>query len=189
MVGPQMIITIIVIVVIILLIVTVIGQYNSLVTFKNRVKNAWAQIDVQLQKRYDLIPNLVETVKGYAKHETETLEKVIAARNLAMSSTTPEAAIQNENVLAGTLRSLFALSESYPDLKANTNFIELQRTLEEIEQQISIVRMSYNDTTTIYNTEIEKFPKNIIAGLFHFKQYPLYEVDSAEVKQAPKVQF
>lgn len=167
----------------------VITQYNSLVTLKNRVKNAWAQIDVQLQKRYDLIPNLVETVKGYASHETETFEKVVAARNLAMTSTTPEQAIKNENQLTGTLRTLFAVAENYPELKANTNFLELQSSLEEIEQQISVVRMSYNDTTTVYNTEIEKFPKNIVAMLFGFKAYPLFEVESNEVKQAPKVQF
>lgn len=173
----------------IILIIILVALYNSLVTLKNRVKNAWSQIDVQLQKRYDLIPNLVETVKGYAKHESETLEKVIAARNLAMSSTTPEEAIKNENMLTGTLRSLFAVSENYPDLKANANFLELQRTLEEIEHQISIVRMSYNDTTTIYNTETEKFPKNIIANIFNFKQFPLFEVESNDVKTAPKVQF
>ena len=167
----------------------VMTQYNSLVTLKNRVKNAWSQIDVQLQKRYDLIPNLVETVKGYAKHESGTLEKVIAARNLAMTSTTPEQAIKNENQLTGTLRSLFAVAENYPELKANANFLELQSSLEEIEQQVSVVRMSYNDTTTVYNTEIEKFPKNIIANVFGFKGYPLFEVESSEVKVAPKVQF
>lgn len=176
-------------IIVLCIVIFAVMQYNSLVTLKNRVKNAWAQIDVHLQKRYDLIPNLVETVKGYAKHESETLEKVIAARNLAMTSTTPEAAIKNDNMLTGTLRSLFAVTENYPDLKANANFMELQRSLEEIEQQISVVRMSYNDTTTIYNTEVEKFPKNIIAGLFHFTQFPLYEVESDDVKKAPKVQF
>lgn len=167
----------------------VMTQYNSLVTLKNRVKNAWSQIDVQLQKRYDLIPNLVETVKGYASHESATFEKVVAARNLAMTSTTPEQAIKNENQLTGTLRTLFAVAENYPELKANTNFLELQASLEEIEQQISVVRMSYNDTTTVYNTEIEKFPKNIVANIFGFKAYPLFEVESNEVKVAPKVQF
>ncbi|MGL4663014.1 MAG: LemA family protein [Culicoidibacterales bacterium] len=176
-------------VIIAVIVLFVIAQYNSLVTLKNRVKNAWSQIDVQLQKRYDLIPNLVETVKGYASHESETFEKVVSARNLAMTSTTPAEAIKNENVLTGTLRSLFAISENYPDLKANTNFLELQASLEKIEQQISVVRMSYNDTTTIYNTEIEKFPKNIIANIFGFKEYPLYEVESDEVKVAPKVKF
>lgn len=180
---------IIIVILIAVCIFVVVGQYNSLVTLKNRVKNAWAQIDVQLQKRYDLIPNLVETVKGYASHESGTLEKVIAARNLAMTSTTPEEAIKNENMLTGTLRSLFAVSENYPDLKANMNFLELQSSLEQIEQQIAVVRMSYNDTTTIYNTEIEKFPKNIVANIFQFKAYPLYEVENSEVKVAPKVQF
>lgn len=183
------IVLIVAVVIIAIIALFIMTQYNSLVTLRNRVKNAWSQIDVQLQKRYDLIPNLIETVKGYATHESETLEKVVAARNLAMSSTTPEQAIQNENALTGTLRSLFALSESYPDLKANTNFLELQASLEEIEQQISVVRMSYNDTTTIYNTETEKFPKNIIAGMFSFKQFPLFEVETEDIKRAPKVQF
>lgn len=180
---------IIIIGIIVILAIFIITQYNHLVTLKNRVKNAWAQIDVHLQKRYDLIPNLVETVKGYASHESKTLESVVAARNLAMTSTTPEDAIKNENMLTGTLRSLFAVSENYPELKANVNFLELQSSLEEIEQQIAIVRMSYNDTTTMYNTEIEKFPKNIIAQVFQFKAYPLYEVENNEVKVAPKVQF
>ena len=184
-----MIFTFIVIGLPILFILWAIGSYNSLVKWRNQVKNAWSQIDVQLKRRYDLIPNLVETVKSYAKYERETLEKVIQARNSAMAATTPQQVGQAENVLQGSLKSLFALSESYPDLKANQNFLGLQEELSSTENKVSFARQFYNDTVAKYNTLIQSFPKNIFAQMFKFEPSQLFEVESAEEKKAPKVQF
>ena len=165
-----MIILIILIVVVLLLVFYVISLYNNLVKLRNRIENAWAQIDVQLKRRWDLIPNLVETVKGYASHEKETLDAVITARNSAMSASGPAEAAQSENMLTGTLKSLFALSEAYPDLKANTNFLELQEELTSTESRIAFARQHYNDSVLGYNTKIQSFPANIVAGMFSFTE-------------------
>ena len=167
----------------------VIMAYNSLIYWKNQVKNAWSQIDVQLKRRYDLIPNLVETVKGYAKHGREVFENVTKARNMAMQATDPKGAAQAENVLSGALKSLFAVSEAYPDLKANQNFLAVQEELSSTENKISFARQFYNDTTVKYNILIQSFPKNIIAGMFHFTEQQLFEVESPEERKAVKVQF
>ena len=179
---------IITIVVLLLLILSIIGMYNNLVSLKMRVKNAWAQIDVQLKRRFDLIPNLVETVKGYAAHEQGTLEKVIAARNSYATASTIEDKAAANNELSKTLKSIFALSESYPDLKANTNFMALQTELTGTEDKIAYSRQFYNDTVQMYNTAIMKFPANIIAGMFGYKEEPFFQIDEAQ-KEPVKVQF
>jgi LemA protein len=167
----------------------VIGIYNSLVALRQKVKNAWSQIDVQLKRRYDLIPNLVETVKGYAKHERETLERVIQARNAAVSAQGVEQQAKAENVLTGALRQLFALSESYPDLKANQNFLKLQEELATTENRISFARQHYNDSTAVYNTRVQSFPANMLAGMFGFVTEPFFEIEDAAQREAPQVQF
>ena len=179
---------IITIVVLLLLILSIIGMYNNLVSLKMRVKNAWAQIDTQLKRRFDLIPNLVETVKGYAAHEQGTLEKVIAARNSYATASTIEDKAAANNELSKTLKSIFALSESYPDLKANTNFMALQTELTGTEDKIAYSRQFYNDTVQMYNTAIMKFPANIIAGMFGYKEEPFFQIDEAH-KEPVKVQF
>ena len=179
---------IIVIVIVVLLIIYVISMYNKFVSLRNRVDNAWAQIDVQLQRRADLIPNLVETVKGYAKHESGTLEAVTQARSAVANAGTPAEAMEANNVLTSTLKTLFAVAEAYPDLKANTNFIELQNELSETEDKISYMRQSFNDVVMKYNNAIQQFPGNIFAGIFHFEARDLFDaVAGAEV--APKVSF
>jgi len=178
----------------------VVGIYNKLVALRNRFKNAWAQIDVQLKRRYDLIPNLVETAKGYIKHERGTLEAVIAARNAASSANTrvaadpsnPEAMkqlIAAESTLTGTLGRLFALSEAYPDLKANTTMMSLMEELTSTENKVSFARQAYNDSVMTYNTQREVFPSNIIAGMFNFAAAELFVIDKPEQREAPKVQF
>lgn len=180
---------IIVAIVVGLLILYVIAVYNSIITQKNRVDNGWAQIDTQLQRRYDLIPNLVETVKGYAKHESEVFEKVTAARaGMANASTVCEKA-EADNALSGTLKTLFAVAEAYPDLKANTNFRELQVELTNTENKVSFARQFYNDSVAKFNTDIQKFPRNIIAGMLNFAARDYFQVDSPEVRSAPKVSF
>jgi len=153
--------------------------YNRLVTLRNRCDNAWAQIDVQLRRRYDLVPNLVETVKGYAAHESGTFEKVIAARQMAMSATTVAEKGAAENVLTGTLKSLFALAEAYPQLQANTSFLELQRQLVETEGKIAYARQFFNDAVMSLNTAVQQFPSNIIAGMFGVKERTYFEIDTA----------
>ena len=155
---------------------------------RNLVKDQWAQIDVLLKRRADLIPNLVETVKGYASHEKDTLEAVINARNKAVSATTPEEEMKANGELTGALNRLFALTESYPDLKANTNFMDLQNNLKETEDKISYARQFYNDAVLKYKNKLEMFPSNIVAGLFHFKPEAFFEATEAE-KEVPKVQF
>ena len=172
-----MIAVIIIVVLVVLVALFFVAQYNGLVKLRNRVENAWAQIDVQLRRRYDLIPNLVETVKGYASHEKETLDAVIQARNSAMASTGPAEAAQNENMLTGTLKSLFALSEAYPDLKANQNFLELQEELTSTESRIAFARQHYNDSVLGFNTKIQTFPSNIVAGMFNFTESEYFEVE------------
>lgn len=167
----------------------VAGVYNGLVRLRNQLENAWAQIDVQLKRRYDLIPNLVETVKGYASHERETLEKVIQARNMAMSAKTVGDRAAAENVLSGTLKTLFAVSEAYPDLKANQNFISLQGELTSTENKIAFSRQFYNDNVMGYNTQIEIFPRNFIANMFGFTRREFFEVKDAGQREAPQVKF
>lgn len=179
---------IIIFVVLLLSILFFISTYNSLIVKRNRVKNAWAQIDVQLKKRFDLIPNLVETVKGYAKHEASTLDAVIKARNQYISAGTPEEMMKANTEMTGALSRLFALAESYPDLKANTNFMELQKELTQVEEKIAYARQFYNDTVMIFNNAIQIFPSNIVAGLFGFKEEPYFKADETE-RQNVKVEF
>jgi LemA protein len=165
-----------------------IGIYNRLVTLRNRVDNAWSQIDVQLRRRYDLIPNLVETVKGYAAHERETLEAVVAARGAAMGAQTVAEHSQAENMLSGTLKSLFALAEAYPDLKANQNFLMLQEELSGTESKIAYARQFYNDSVMSYNTATQTVPSSIVAGMFGFKQREYFEIEAAAAEPV-QVQF
>lgn len=153
--------------------------YNNLVSLRNRIENAWAQIDVQLKRRYDLIPNLVETVKGYATHERETLDAVITARNMAIAAQGPQEQAQAENMISGALKSIFALSEAYPDLKANQNFLNLQEELTGTEGRIAYARQFYNDSVFGYNTKIQSVPANIIANQFRFSARQYFEVDDA----------
>lgn len=177
--------------VIVVLALILVGLYNSLVRLKNRVDEAWADIDVQLKRRYDLIPNLIETVKGYASHEKETLDKVVNARNAAMQaqSTGNSAEIEKtENMLSSTLKSIFALSEAYPDLKANTNFLELQRELSDTENKIQASRRFYNTNVRDFNTKLEVFPTNMIANLLGFTSRAFFEAAEGE-KENVKVQF
>jgi LemA protein len=168
---------IIVIAVLVLLALYVIVTYNGLVKLRNRIQNAWAQIDVQLRRRYDLIPNLVETVKGYAKHERDTLEAVTQARANAISAQGPADQARAENMITGALKSLFAVSEAYPDLKANQNFLSLQEELSGTEGRISYARQYYNDAVLRMNTKIQSFPSNILANMFGFKEHEYFEAD------------
>ncbi|MFA5449290.1 MAG: LemA family protein [Clostridia bacterium] len=165
-----------------------IVTYNKLVKLRSRVKNSWAQIDVQLKKRYDLIPNLVETVKGYAKHESDVLTQVTEARASVGRANTTEEQIASNNELSGALSRLLVVAEKYPDLKANQNFISLQRQIEEIEHKIAMSRQFYNDTVMNFNQKTEMFPSNVIAKIFKFKAETYFEAETA-AKDAPKVQF
>ena len=174
------------------LVLYVIITYNRLIGIKNRVLEAWSGIDVQLKKRYDLIPNLVNTVKGYASHESGTLEKVIQARNMAVTASKSGSIsdqVQAENVLAGSLRGLFAVAESYPDLKANASFLELQATLSDIEEELQNARRFYNALVRDSNTAIEVFPANIIAGIFNFQKFTFFEITDDAERKNPVVQF
>lgn len=195
-----LIFVVIVLVVLIGLVGFFIGGYNKLVTLRNRFKNAYAQIDVQLKRRYDLIPNLVETAKGYIKHERETLEAVTKARNIAYAASQAAAAnpgesgamknlVSAEGGLAGTLSRLMMVSESYPDLKANQNMMQLSEELTSTENKISFARQAYNDSVMTYNTDREVFPSNLIAGMFNFGPAELFVIDKPEQKDAPKVSF
>ena len=176
-----MIVALIVLVILVVLIGGyVLVTYNGLVSLRNRIENAWAQIDVQLKRRYDLIPNLVETVKGYASHEKETLERVITARNAGMGASGVQEQAQAENMLSGALKSLFALSEAYPDLKANTNFLQLQEELTGTEGRIAYARQFYNDTVYRYNTKIQSFPSNVLANSFKFAEREYFQAEDEE---------
>ena len=198
---PVILISIVIVLVVVLgLIGFVIGGYNKLVTLRNRFKNAYAQIDVQLKRRYDLIPNLVETAKGYIKHERETLEAVTQARNIAYAAAKAAAAnpgdagamksrVSAETGLAGTLSRLMMVSEAYPDLKANQNMMQLTEELTSTENKISFARQAYNDSVMTYNTDREVFPSNLIAGMFNFGPAELFVIDKPEQKDAPKVSF
>lgn len=171
--------------------VWIIAVYNGLIRLKNRVDEAWSDIDVQLKRRYDLIPNLIETVKGYAAHERETLEKVVQARNVAMAAQSggdAKKVAEAENALSATLKSIFALSESYPDLKANQNFLELQRELTDTEDKIQAARRFYNGNVRDFNTKIQVFPNNIIAGMLKFVSREFFEAEEGE-KENIKVEF
>ncbi len=173
----------------VLVIFFAISIYNGLIGLKNKVDEAWADIETQLKRRYDLIPNLVETVKGYAGHEKGTLENVIKARNMAMSAGTFADKAQAENALSGTLKSLFALAENYPDLKANQNFLDLQQTLKDVEDHLQLSRRYYNATVRDFNTKLEVFPNNIFAGMFGFKRRDFFQTDSEEERKNVKVSF
>lgn len=179
---------IVILVIVVVLVVAIIGLYNNLVKLRNMVDNAWAQIDVQLQRRLDLIPNLVETVKGYASHERGTLEEVTQARTAVMNAPTPEGKMQADGILTGALKNLFAVAEAYPDLKANANFQQLQAELSNTEDKISYMRQSYNDTVMKYNTAIQTFPAVLFAGMMGFSPRESFDaVAGSDV--APKVQF
>jgi len=175
--------------VVVVVVLGLIAIYNSLVQKRIRCQEAWSQIDVQLKRRYDLIPNLVETVKGYAAHEKETLERVIQARNQAISAQGVQQQAEAENMLTGALRQLFALSEAYPDLKANQNFAQLQEELTSTENKIAFSRQHYNDSAAVYNTAREKFPNNMIAGMFGFQKRDYFEIEEPTHREAPKVEF
>ena len=182
------IVLIAVIVIVVVLVIAAIALYNNLVKLRNMVDNAWAQIDVQLQRRLDLIPNLVETVKGYASHERGTLEEVTQARTAVMNAPTPEGKMQADGILTGALKNLFAVAEAYPDLKANANFQQLQAELSNTEDKISYMRQSYNDTVMKFNTAIQTFPAVLFAGMMGFKQRDSFDA-TAGAEVAPKVQF
>jgi len=177
--------------IVVILVLWVMGAYNGLVGLRNAVKNAWAQIDVQLKRRFDLIPNLIETVKGYAKHERETFEMVTKARNLAQQSANAGAAERGkvEGELGMALGRLLAIAEAYPELKANTNFLALQEELTSTENKISFSRQFYNDSVLKFNNKIQMFPSNVIAGMFNFKISEFFEVNVPEQKEPPKVKF
>lgn len=166
-----------------------IGIYNGLVRLRNRADNAWAQVDVQLRRRYDLIPNLVETVKGYAKHEREVFTKVTEARAKAINAQTVKEQGEAENMLTGALKSLFAVVENYPDLKANQNFLMLQEELAGTEGKIAYARQFYNDTVMKFNMKQQVFPSNIIAGMFGFREKEYFEIEEAEAREPVKVEF
>lgn len=187
------IVAIIVVAVVALLVVWFIGwvvsTYNKFVTMRNNVDEGFSTMDVYLKKRFDLIPNIVETVKGYAKHEAETLEKTIAARNIAHASGDITKQLEAEGAISGALKSLFAVTESYPDLKANVNFLELQSKLSSIEEEIANARKYYNGVVKSYNIKREVFPSSIIASTFKFEKRPLYEVSNEKERENVKVQF
>ena len=182
------VVIIVVAILVVIVVVAVIGLYNNLVKLRNMVENAWSQVDVQLQRRLDLIPNLVETVKGYASHERGTLDEVIQARSAVVGAATPEGKMQADSMLTGALKSLFAVAEAYPDLKANANFQQLQTELSSTEDKISYMRQSYNDMVMKYNTAIQTFPAVLIAGAMGFEERAGFDA-VAEAEQAPNVSF
>jgi LemA protein len=183
-----MIALVILIVLVVLVAIFAIGIYNSLVVKRNRVQNGWHQIDVQLKRRIDLIPNLVETVKGYASHEKAIFERIAEARSLAINAKGPAEAAAANNQLTDTLKTLFAVVENYPNLKANENFLKLQEELSGTENKIAFARQFYNDVVMDYNNAAQMFPSNIFAGMFNFKAAEFYTVPEAE-REAPKVKF
>lgn len=182
----------VIIAVVVIIAIAVISMYNGLIRLKNRVEEAWSDIDVQLKRRYDLIPNLIETVKGYASHERETLESVVKARSSAMSlqdSSNMEEKLKAENALSSTLKSIFALSENYPDLKANTNFLELQRELSDTENKIQASRRFYNGNVRDFNTKVQVFPTNLIAKKLGFSERKFFEIEEAVQRENVQVKF
>lgn len=179
----------IIVIIVAFIVFWLIATYNGLIRLKNRTEEAWSDIDVQLKRRYDLIPNLVETVKGYAKHERELFEKVTQARTRAMEAKNPKEQGEAENMLTGTLKTLFAVAENYPDLKANQNFLALGEELTSTENKIAFSRQNYNDQVLFFNNKIQMFPSNIIAGMFSFKAEDFFEIENKAEKEVPKVQF
>jgi LemA protein len=180
---------IILIVILVVIVIIFIGLYNSIVSLRNKVDNSWSQIDVQLRKRFDLIPNLVETVKGYAAHERETLEKVIEARQMGVNASSVKDQAQADNMITGTLKSLFAVAENYPNLKADAHFTKLMEELQGIESNIAFARQFYNDMVMQFNTRIQTFPGNIFAGMFNFKIKDYFLIDDSAAREPVKVQF
>lgn len=175
--------------VLVIAVLWIIGVFNSLITLRNRTKEAWSDIDVQLKRRYDLIPNLVETVKGYAAHEKQLFEKVTEARSRAMGAQTVKEKAEAENALSSTLKSLFAVAENYPQLRAVESFVELQRELTDTEDKIQAARRFYNGNVRDINIKIEKFPSNAVASMFGFKKMEFFEIEEAAAKEPVKVQF
>ena len=184
-----MVALIVIIAIIVILVIAVIAIYNGLVTARIKVDNAWSQIDVQLQRRFDLIPNFVETVKGYMTHESETFEKIAELRSSWANAGSVSEKAKLDDELSNTLKTIMAISEGYPELKANQNFSELSEELRNTENKISFARQFYNDSVTIYNTKLEVFPSNIIAGMFHFKARDLFNTESDEARKNVKVDF
>jgi LemA protein len=182
------VVLIIILALVVLAVVFVIFTYNRLISSRNRVENAWSQIDVQLKRRLDLVPNLVETVKGYAAHESKTLEAVVQARNQAIAASGPQEEAAADNVLTGALRQVFALSEAYPDLKANQNFLELQEELTATEGRVAYARQFYNDSVLTYNNKIQQFPGVLLAGPMKFSPREYFEAEEG-AREVPKVQF
>ena len=180
---------ILLIIILLVVIVAIIAMYNGLVQAKLKTENAWSQIDVQLQRRFDLIPNLVEAVKGYMKHEEEVLTKVTELRTSWASASLVSEKAELDNQLSGTLKTIMAVSENYPELKANQNFEDLSEELRNTENKISFSRQFYNDTVTMYNTKLQVFPSNIIASMFNFKARDLFKTESDEVRKNVKVDF
>jgi LemA protein len=181
---------IVVVAIVVLVVLWTVGVYNGLVRRRNHVDESWSDVDTELKRRYDLIPNLVETVKGYAAHERETLEAVIQARNAAAAPhATPGEQAQADNMLTGALRQLFAVAEQYPDLKANQNFMQLQGELSNTEDRIQRSRGFYNDNVRDYNIRVESFPANLMAGMFGFDKRDFFEIENPAAREAPKVQF
>lgn len=176
---------IIVLIVLAVLVLWFVATYNSFVKWRNRVDEAWADIEVQLKRRYDLIPNLVNSVKGYAQHEAQVFEKITQARAQAMQAGSPEAHAKAEGMLTGALKSLFAVAEAYPDLKANTNFLELQRELSDTENKIQAARRFYNGNVRDYNTKLESAPSNIVGGMFGFKKRDFFDLPDTDAAQQP----
>jgi LemA protein len=179
----------IVVIVVVLLVLIFIGMFNSLVRLRNQVKNAWAQIDVQLKRRHDLIPNLIETAKGYMKHERETLQNITEARTRAMGAQSVGDKSTAEGALSGAMGNFFLAVENYPDLKANQNFLSLQEELSSTENKIAFSRQAYNDQVLFYNNKIQMFPSNMIAGMFSFRQSEFFELEDAGERAVPKVDF
>mgnify|MGYP000912287462 CR=1 FL=1 len=179
----------IILAIVVILVIAIISMYNGLVSSRVKVDNAWSQIDVQLQRRFDLIPNFVETVKGYMTHESETFEKITALRTSWANSTTVEEKAKLDGELSGALKTIMAVSENYPELKANQNFSELSEELRNTENKISFSRQFYNDSVTMYNTKLELFPSNIVAGMFNFQKRDLFATESEEARKNVKVDF
>jgi len=179
----------IILAIVVILVIAIISMYNGLVSSRVKVDNAWSQIDVQLQRRFDLIPNFVETVKGYAAHESETFEKITSLRTSWANANTVAEKADLDNQLSGALKTIMAVSENYPDLKANQNFSELSEELRNTENKISFSRQFYNDTVTMYNQKLQIFPSNIIANMFNFTPRELFTVDNAEARKNVKVDF
>ena len=180
---------IIIIIILAIVILSFIGIYNSLVRLRNQVKNAWSQIDVQLKRRHDLIPNLIETAKGYMKHEQDTLKGITEARSQAMKANTVQEKADAESALNGAMSQFYVVVENYPDLKANQNFLALQEELTTTENKIAFSRQNYNDQVLFFNNKIQMFPSNIVAGMFSFKEETFFELENAAEREVPKVSF